>query len=130
MVWKLKVSVRAKGFSLKLNLRNQLSLQRLSILLRFRKQHHHLKSKHSDCGRCLGSLLALFRRRKRREVDTKKKLMELVWNRAVAKKARGVGVVITLILVIIINYLVPSHSWINKLSNSESFRLDCYELFG
>ncbi|KAG7553683.1 hypothetical protein ISN44_As11g000160, partial [Arabidopsis suecica] len=129
MVWKLKVSVRAKGFSLKLNLRNRLSLQRLSILLRFRKQQHHLKSKHSDCGRCLGSLLALFRRRKRREVDTKKKLMELVWNRAVAKKARGVGVVVTLILVIIINYLVPSHSWINKLSNSESFRLDCYELF-
>lgn len=123
MVWKLKVSVRAKGFSLKLHLRNRISLQRLSILLRFRKQqqHHHLKSKHSDCGRCLGSLLALFRRRKR-----KKKLMELVWNRAVAKKARGVGVVVTLILVIIINYLVPSHSWIS----SESFRLDCYELFG
>ncbi|CAL9228717.1 unnamed protein product [Arabidopsis halleri] len=125
MVWKLEVSVRAKGFSLKLHLRNRISHQRLSILLRFRKHQHHLKSKHSDCGRCLRSLLALFRRRKQREVDTKK-LIELVWNRAVAKKARGVGVVVTLILVIIINYLLPSHSW----SNSESFRLDCYELFG
>ncbi|KAL9278136.1 hypothetical protein AtEden1_Chr5g0083731 [Arabidopsis thaliana] len=124
VVWKLKVCVRAKGFSLKLNIRNKLSLHRWSILLRFRKHHHHLKSKPSDWVRFRRSLFSLFRGRKQREVDTKKKLIKLVRNRAVvvAKKAKGVGVVVTLIIVVI-NFLVP---WINKLSSE----LDCYELFG
>lgn len=125
VVWKVKVCVRAKCFSLKLNLRNRLSswkLHRLSFHVRF--LNHHLKSK-PDCVRFIRRSLALFRRRRRREVDTKK-LIELVWNRAVvvAKKARGVGVV-TLMMIIILNYLLP---WI-KLSSGESFQLG-YALFG
>ncbi|CAH2074671.1 unnamed protein product, partial [Thlaspi arvense] len=45
LVWKLKVGVRVRRFSLKLHLQNPLSsswkLHRLRFLLRFRK--HHLK---------------------------------------------------------------------------------------
>ncbi|XP_006279341.2 uncharacterized protein LOC17874461 [Capsella rubella] len=122
-VWKLKVCVRANRFSLKLNLRSW-KLHRLSFSLRFR--NHHLKvdsqSKH-DCVRFLRRL-AIFRRRRRGEVDTKH-LMALVRNRAVlmAKKARGAGA-LTLVIIILFNYLMP---W-TKLS-TESFQLG-YALFG
>ncbi|XP_019097608.1 PREDICTED: uncharacterized protein LOC109131295 [Camelina sativa] len=124
VLWKLKVCVRAERFSLKLNLRNRLSswkLHRFSFVLRFR--NHHLKvdsQSKPDRVRFIRSLAAaIFRRRRRREAVDAKTLIELVWNRAVvaAKKARGVGAAVTLII-IVANYLMP---WI-KL-RSEPFQL-------